>query len=432
MSNKGIKQVVIKENDFSSDDEPPESNVTISRPGLFPDYLTSPDGRPANSILPGMVSLEFLNRHFPDANLSDWCDWHWQLRNSVKTFKRLKDFLSIDSGMVYPGLPEKHTLPVRITPYYLSLIERNNPFNAIGRTVIPMMNEYFTGTGEKSDPLCEHNDSPVPGLVHRYPDRVLLLVTGVCASYCRYCTRSHLVGKENDVAGENRSHKSNMDLEVAVEYIKSHVEIRDVIISGGDPLTLSDGMINRILGKIRAIPHVEIIRIGTKVPAVLPQRITTRLTDILKKHHPLFMSIHFTHPAELTPEVQQACARLAGAGIPLGSQTVLLKGINDKVEILKELFHGLLKNRVRPYYLYQCDPVPGSAHFRTSVEKGIEMILGLRGHTSGYAIPHYVIDAPGGGGKIPLLPDYYQGRDGNNVILKNFEGKLFLYPDIAD
>jgi lysine 2,3-aminomutase len=432
MSNKGIKQVVIKENDFSSDDEPPEPINPATLSGQFPDYLTSPDGRPANSILPGMVSLEFMNRHFPDATLSDWCDWRWQLRNSVKSFKRLKDFLNIDSGMVYPGLPEKHTLPVRITPYYLSLIERNNPFSAIGRTVIPMMNEYYTVRGETSDPLCEHNDSPVPGLVHRYPDRVLLLVTGLCASYCRYCTRSHMVGKEKINTRENRSIKSYTDLEVAVEYIKSHVEIRDVIISGGDPLTLGDGMINRILSNLRAIPHVQIIRIGTKVPAVLPQRITTSLTDILKKYHPLFMSLHFTHPAELTPEVKQACTRLADAGIPLGSQTVLLKDVNDKVEILKELFHGLLKNRVRPYYLYQCDPVPGSAHFRTSVEKGLEMIRGLRGHTSGYAIPHYVIDAPGGGGKIPLLPEYYQGKEGDNIILKNFEGKIFLYPDIAD
>jgi lysine 2,3-aminomutase len=426
MSNKSNKQPVVRENDFSSDDEPPGLVSGLSpATGFFPHYLTSPDGRPANTILPGIRSLEFLNRHFPEANLSDWCDWRWQLRNSIKSFRRLKDFVNLGSALTHSGLPGITTLPIRITPYYLSLIDKNDPFHALGRTVIPMMNEYFTGSGESSDPLCEHGDSPVPNLVHRYPDRVLLLLTGICASYCRYCTRSHMVAKEN------KSHYGSINLEAAFDYIKANPVIRDVVVSGGDPLTLSDGIIDRVLGRLRAIPHVQIIRIGTKVPAVLPQRITTNLTAILKKYHPLFMSLHFTHPAELTPEVVQACRRLADAGIPLGSQTVLLRDINDRVEILKDLYHGLLMNRVRPYYLYQCDPVPGSAHFRTPVEKGLEMIRGLRGHTSGYAVPHFVIDAPGGGGKIPLLPEYFLGREGNNVLLKNFEGKTFLYPDPA-
>jgi lysine 2,3-aminomutase len=427
MSNKGFKQVVVKEKDFSSDDEPPGIVNGLSETvSYFPSYLSSPDGQPANSILPGIHSLEFLNRHFPEASISDWCSWRWQLKNSIKTFGRLKDFIDIGSGESYPGLAAKNKLPVRITPYYLSLIDSNYPHHALGRTVIPMMNEYFTSAGETSDPLCEHGDSPVPNLVHRYPDRVLLLVTGICASYCRYCTRSHMVAKES------KSNYSLHNLEAAFRYIENHSEIRDVIISGGDPLTLSDSTLDRLLTRLRSIPNVQIIRIGTKIPAVLPQRITTTLTGILKKYHPLFMSLHFTHPAELTPEAGQACTRLADAGIPLGSQTVLLRDINDQVEILKDLFLGLLKNRVRPYYLYQCDPVPGSAHFRTPVEKGLEIIRGLRGHISGYAVPHFVVDAPGGGGKIPLLPEYYLGREGNNIRLKNFEGKTYIYPDSVE
>jgi lysine 2,3-aminomutase len=271
--------------------------------------------------------------------------------------------------------------------------------------------------------LGEDHDSPVPGLVHRYPDRVLFLVTSFCAVYCRYCTRSRLVGKTGEY------HFNQKQFQAAIDYIAAHPEIRDVLISGGDPLTMNDDKIEWLLSRLRAIPHVEFIRIGSKVPVVLPQRITPALVKMLRKYHPFWMSVHFMHPDELTPEVKQSCERLADAGIPLGSQTVLNAGVNDDVDTMKRLMHGLLKIRVRPYYIYQCDPIPGSAHFRTPVEKGLEIIEGLRGHTTGYAVPQFVIDAPGGGGKIPLLPQYYQGRDGDDVLVRNFEGKTFRYPD---
>ena len=291
------------------------------------------------------------------------------------------------------------------------------------KCVVPMEEEYVCNQGEAIDPLCEENDSPLQNIIHRYPDRVLFLVTGFCSTYCRYCTRSRMVAKEK----QYRFGKT--ELEKAFEYIAEHTEIRDVLLSGGDPLTLGDNQIDYILSRLRRIPHVEIIRIGTKVPAVLPQRITPSLVKILKKYHPVWMSLHFTHPSEITPEVKEACERLADAGIPLGSQTVLLKDVNDDVATMKNLMHQLLKIRVRPYYLYQCDPISGSAHFRTPVAKGLEIIQGLRGHTSGYAIPSYVIDAPGGGGKIPILPEYYMGKEENYVILKNYEEKTFKYPD---
>ena len=263
-----------------------------------------------------------------------------------------------------------------------------------------------------------------PGLVHRYPDRVLFLATGFCSTYCRYCTRSRMVGEPG---GEYSFSRHQWD--AALAYIAAHPEIRDVLISGGDPLTLADDKLDFLLGRLRAIPHVEFIRLGSKVPTVLPQRITPALTAVLRKHHPLWLSIHFTHPSELTPEVTESTARLADAGIPLGSQTVLLRGINDDVATMTSLMHGLLKRRVKPYYLYQCDPITGSAHFRTPVAKGLEIIRGLRGHTTGYAVPNFVIDAPGGGGKIPLLPDYVVGRDGDDLLLRSFDGGGYRYND---
>jgi lysine 2,3-aminomutase len=294
--------------------------------------------------------------------------------------------------------------------------------------VIKVRDEYIIAPEEEADPLNEDADSPVPGLIHRYPDRVLFLTTGFCSVYCRYCTRSRMVG---NAGGEFRFNIEQM--QTAVNYIREHQEIRDVLLSGGDPLTLADSRLEWLLEQIHAIPHVEILRIGTKVPAVLPQRVTPALVNMLRKFHPLWMSIHFTHPDELTPEVAQACTRLADAGIPLGSQTVLLKGVNDTVDTLKKLYQGLLKIRVRPYYLYQCDPVHGSSHFRTSVSKGLEMIAGLRGKTTGYAVPTYVVDTPGGGGKIPLIPDYLVGRENGDLLLRNHEGKVFRYPDpVAD
>ncbi|HYA02188.1 MAG TPA: KamA family radical SAM protein, partial [Syntrophobacteria bacterium] len=320
---------------------------------------------------------------------------------------------------------ERHAgaLPLAITPYYASLLDPGDPHQPLRRTVVPVEGEYVRSSGEDDDPLGEDADTPVPGLVHRYPDRVLFLVTGFCSTYCRYCTRSRMVGK----IGECRF---NMDQwERAISYVEATPAVRDVLLSGGDPLTLGDDKLEWLLSRLRRIPHVEMLRIGSKAPVVLPQRVTPALTRMLKRFHPLWMSIHFTHPNELTPEVGQACERLADAGIPLGSQTVLLAGINDDVETMRRLVHGLLRIRVKPYYLYQCDPISGSAHFRTSVDKGQEIIQGLRGFTTGYAVPTYVIDAPGGGGKIPLLPDYLAGRDGNDLLLRNYAGRIYRYPD---
>jgi lysine 2,3-aminomutase len=364
----------------------------------------------------------FKERLFPGVSALDWNNWQWQIRNSFSTLKELETFLHLS--------PEEKTisdreinLPMRITPYYASLLDKCNPLQAIRRTVVPVIDELIVSPGEESDPLSEGHDSPVDLIVHRYPDRVLFLITGICSVYCRYCTRSHMVGKKE------KSHPNLSKIDAAIDYITNHPEIRDVLLSGGDPLTMSDNRLEYILSRLRAIQHVEIIRIGTKVPVVLPQRITSDLVKKLKKYHPLYLSIHFTHPDEMTEETITACNRLADAGIPMGSQTVLLKGINDETEIFTKLTHELLKVRVRPYYLYQCDPIPGSSHFRTPVKKGLEIIKGLRGFTSGYAVPHYVIDAPGGGGKIPLLPDYFQGKEDGNIILSNYKNKKFKYPD---
>ncbi len=363
----------------------------------------------------------FRKLFYPDIIDSQWNDWRWQIANRIRTYEQLSSILELTVSE--KNALENHTqLPMSITPYYASIIDRTNPLDPIRRCVVPTIHELQHSEGESDDPLSEDDDSPVPGLVHRYPDRVLFLVTDFCSTYCRYCTRSRIVGRSNcSLPSKNWDN--------ALRYIAEHTEVRDVLISGGDPLTMNDSMIEYLLNRLRAIPHVEIIRIGTKVPSVLPQRITHSLVSVLRKYHPLWINIHFTHPDEITPETMKACNRLANAGIPLGSQTVLLKGINDNVETLKKLYHLLLQCRVRPYYLYQCDPIIGSQHFRTSVAKGIEMIKGLRGHTTGLAVPHYVIDAPGGGGKIPLLPEYYHGVDGNSIVLKNYEHKYFYYPE---
>jgi lysine 2,3-aminomutase len=368
-------------------------------------------------------SRRFLHEFFPKATEADWSNWHWQIRNSITDLEQIKRIINLTHGE-YSGII-RHTsgLPLRITPYYASLLSQTNPLQPLRRAVVPVGDEFLSSAGEAQDPLGEENQSPVHGLVHRYPDRALFLTTGFCSTYCRYCTRSRMVGNHGKFKA------SITQWQQAIAYIEETPQIRDVLLSGGDPLTMTDGHLDYLLSSISRIPHVEVIRIGTKVPVVLPQRMTARLLNILKKYQPLWISIHLTHPDELTPETKAACNLLADAGIPLGSQTVLLKGINDNVETLKALFHGLMKIRVRPYYLYQCDPILGSSHFRTTIEKGIEMIEGLRGHTTGYAVPHYVVDAPGGGGKIPLLPDYYQGRDADEVILRNYEGRTFRYPD---
>jgi len=375
----------------------------------------------------GQISIRsevFRRKWFPEAALEDWNDWRWQLKNRLTTARQLDRIITLSPEEREALCGQTQTLPVAITPYYASLLDENDPEQAIRRTVIPVLKECEQSPGESADPLEEGSQCPVENLVHRYPDRVLFLVTASCSTYCRYCTRSRIVGRKHACS------RPSMELwKEAIDYIRGHKEVRDVLISGGDPLTLPDESIDWLLGQLRGIRHVEIIRIGTKIPVVLPHRITFSLVKILKKYHPLFMSIHFTHPAEVTPEVRKACERLADAGIPMGSQTVLLSGINDSVNVMKRLYHKLLMARVRPYYLYQCDPISGSSHFRTPVEKGIDIIKGLRGHTSGYAIPHYVIDAPGGGGKIPISPNYVMGQDNGSILLTNYAGNLYSYPE---
>ena len=309
-----------------------------------------------------------------------------------------------------------------VTPYFASLMDPMNANCPIRRQAIPRIEECHVSKNDMVDPCGEDKDSPVPGLVHRYPDRVLLLVTDQCAVYCRYCTRRRLVG-----ANERSITQGNF--EEVLKYLKSHRKVRDVLLSGGDPLLLENERLEEMLSRLRAIPHIELLRIGTRVPVTLPQRITTGLVRMLKKYHPLMMSIHFTHPKEITDAVRRACGELADAGIPLGSQTVLLKGINDKPYIMKKLVQELLKIRVRPYYIYQCDLAMGTEHFRTSVATGIQIIEKLRGHTTGYAVPTYVVDAPGGGGKIPVAPDYVVSRGEGEGGLKNYEGKVFEYPE---
>jgi len=315
----------------------------------------------------------------------------------------------------------KNRLPLRITPYYLSLIYDSAPGSPLRRTMIPTSDELITTEAEMADPLNEMGSSPVPGIVHRYPDRALFTVTQFCSSYCRYCTRSHSVGK--------LGHLTKAEWDRAFDYLREHTEIRDVIISGGDPLTMNDSKVEYLLSNLRAIKHIEMLRIGTKVPAVLPQRITPQLVAMLQKYHPLYMSLHFTHSEEITPETSRACEMLANAGIPLGSQTVLLKGINDDPATMKSLMHKLLTVRVRPYYIYQCDLIPGSSHFRTTIETGIDIIEHLRGHTSGYAVPQLVIDAPGGGGKIPILPAYVVESGPEKWVLRNYKNNQYTYPN---
>jgi lysine 2,3-aminomutase len=364
----------------------------------------------------------FRRQHFPDVSTREWNDWRWHSRHRVRTLAQLEQMLEL-ADVEREALVQGGTmLPVGITPYYMSLLDPRDPEQPLRRTVVPTLNEFVRTTGEADDPLGEDSHSPVPGLVHRYPDRVLLLPLDFCSTYCRYCTRSRVVGHGELMPQESR-------LMAAFDYMRQNPEIRDVLISGGDALALGDDRLEWILQQLRAIPNIEFIRIGTKMPAVLPQRITRELCRMLRRYHPVWMSLHFIHPEECTPEAAQACARLADAGIPLGSQTVLLKGVNDNVDTLRSLMHKLLLMRVRPYYLYQCDPISGSSHFRTSVAKGLEVIEGLRGHTTGYAVPTYVIDAPGGGGKIPLQPNSVIGREGDWLLLRNYEGQEYRYHD---
>ncbi len=392
-----------------SSDEEPGAKTTYFSQNVIPNELVS------------NRSSEFMHRYFPLATIDSWNDWKWQLRNTITSIEDLKKIMKLSEKEIIAINNLKGRLPLRITPYFASLIYESKPSHPLRRNVIPVVEELLETSSEQSDPLHEKSFSPIKGIVHRYPDRVLFTVTQVCSNYCRYCTRSHSVGRLDKLGRQ--------DYERAFNYIASHKEVRDVLISGGDPLTLNDETLDYILSNIRNIGHVEIIRIGTRIPVVLPQRVTDGLINILRKYHPLFISLHFSHPAEITDECAKACIKLADGGFPLGSQTVLLKGINDNVPTMKELMHRLLKIRVRPYYLYQCDLIPGSGHFRTTVKKGLEIIKGLRGFTSGYAVPTFVVDAPGGGGKIPLLPNYVVEHNDERIVLRNYKGVLCEYPE---
>ncbi|MBK1791511.1 KamA family radical SAM protein [Persicirhabdus sediminis] len=360
--------------------------------------------------------------YWPIEAMDQWGDYKWQLKNAVKSLEGIERHIQLTeeerAGILLSGT----RLAMSITPHFFNLIDKNNPNCPIRRQVIPRVEETWDDPQEMADPCGEDSHMPVPGLVHRYPDRVLFLVTDRCGSYCRYCTRSRVV------SGVGEQHLETQ-WEAAFEYLEKTPQVRDVLLSGGDPLLLSDARLERILSRLREIPHIQFIRIGSRLPIFLPQRITPELCEMLKKFHPLFISIHANHPKELTCEVRAALGRLADAGIPMGNQSVLLKGVNDSVEIQKALVHKLLMCRARPYYLYQCDLIKGSSHLRTSISKGLEIIEGLRGHTSGYAIPQYVIDGPGGGGKIPLNPEYIVERDETKVVLRNYEGKQFTYPE---
>jgi len=357
-----------------------------------------------------------------DVSAREWNDWRWQLRHRVTTLEQMKEIIDLTPEEIEGIKHSKGRLALAVTPYFASLMDSVNPNCPIRRQAIPRIEECHLSKNDMVDPCGEDKDSPVPGLVHRYPDRVLLLVTDQCAVYCRYCTRRRLVGSnERSITPGN--------FEEVLRYLKSHRKIRDVLLSGGDPLLLENERLEEILSRLRVLPHIELLRIGTRVPVTLPQRVTSGLVRMLKKYHPLMVSIHFTHPKEITDAVRKACNELADGGIPLGSQTVLLKGINDKPYIMKRLVHELLKIRVRPYYIYQCDLATGTEHFRTSVATGIQILEKLRGHTTGYAVPTFVVDAPGGGGKIPLEPVYLVSRGKGKVVLRNYEGKVFEYPE---
>jgi lysine 2,3-aminomutase len=363
------------------------------------------EGDPPKEDYPSIRRTDWVRKDLFRVNKRKWNDWRWQLRN------RLTNNSYYEKNEVAPPLP------MAITPYYYSVVYGSIP---ISNTVYPTENELIKSDGEYEDPLNEDGCSPVEGIVHRYPDRVLFLVTDQCATYCRYCTRSRRVG---------RRECATQSIEAGIKYINDHVEIRDVLISGGDPLTIDTFKLSKILMQLRSISHVDILRIGTKVPVVLPCRITKELVRMLKKYAPLYINIHFTHPDEITPEVEKACAMLADAGIPLGSQTVLLKGVNDDPEIIKELMLKLIKIRVKPYYLYQCDPIIGSAHFRTNVNVGKEIIKKLQGWITGFAVPKFVIDAPGGGGKIPIGNDGELGAAGRAHLLLNYKNEHYCYTD---
>ena len=356
-----------------------------------------------------------------DVTDEQWEDWHWQIENRITSLDEISKVLILTPEEEEGIKKSRGRLAMAVTPYWITLMDTEDPECPLRRQAIPRKEEFEFQANEFVDPCAEDRDSPAPGLVHRYPDRVLLLGTEKCAMYCRHCTRRRLVG-------EKEAHAPNgKGMDQAIEYIRSNKKVRDVLISGGDPLMLEDDELEKILEKVSSIPHVEFVRFGTRVPVTLPQRITPALVAMLKKYAPIWISIHFNHPREVSKRCKVACDMLADAGIPLGSQTVLLKGVNDKPYVMRRLMHDLLKVRVRPYYIYQCDPVKGTAHFRTPVAVGINIIEKLRGFTSGYAVPTFVVDAPGGGGKIPVGPSYLISQDKGKHVLRNFRGKIYTY-----
>jgi lysine 2,3-aminomutase len=362
-------------------------------------------------------------------NISEeqWNDWKWQVSNRITTVEELQKVINLTDKEKRDVEETLKKFRLGITPYYAALMDKNDPSCPVRMQAVPVINETHIGDADMLDPLHEDADSPAPGLTHRYPDRVLLLITDQCSMYCRHCTRRRL-------AGEKDGARSMDEIRQAIDYIRRTPQVRDVVLSGGDALLLSDEFLENIIKEIRAIPHVEIIRIGTRTPVVMPQRITDDLVNMLKKYHPIWVNTHFNHIKEMTPEAKEAIRKLADGGFPLGNQSVLLRGVNDCVHVMRDLVHVLVKNRIRPYYIYQCDLSLGIEHFRTKVSKGIEIIEGLRGHTSGFAVPTFVVDAPGGGGKIPVMPNYYLSQSPEKVILRNYEGVITTYtePEIPE
>jgi len=368
--------------------------------------------------------IDKLKQIWPDITPEKWNDWHWQLKHRLTSIEQLKKFINLtreEKEIMQESLPR---FRMAITPYYASLMDPADPCCPVRKQAVPTSYELQDSGSDMEDPLHEDVDAPVPGITHRYPDRVLFLITDQCSMYCRHCTRRRLAGTRDKMMPSEQ-------IETALQYIENTPVVRDVLLSGGDSLLISDSRLSYILSRLRKIPHVEIIRIGTRTPVVLPQRITDELCNIIKRYHPVWLNTHFNHPKEITPESRQACQKLADAGIPLGNQTVLLRGVNDSPYIMKELMHKLLMMRVRPYYLHQCDLSPGIEHFRTSVRKGIEIMELLRGHTSGLAVPTFVVDAPGGGGKIPIGPQYLISMSEQKVILRNYEGIICAYSEPA-
>jgi len=388
---------------------------------------------PVNGTDPDEAALKKLKEfqaagrgYWSNVAEADWDDWRWQLQHRITSLEQLQRFLpTLTPEELTGAVLSNRKLAMAITPYFFNLIDPADEDCPIRRQVIPRVEETHAASWEMADPCGEESDSPVLGLVHRYPDRVLFLVTDRCASYCRYCTRSRLVSNAS-------GYDFHPEFERQIDYIRRTPAIRDVLLSGGDPLLLSDDKLAYLLGRLRAIPHVEFLRIGTRIPIFLPQRITPGLCATLRRVHPLFISIHTNHPRELTLEARAALGRLSDAGIPLGNQSVLLRRVNDDPVVMRALMHKLLLCRVKPYYLYQCDLIAGSAHLRTSVRRGLEIMQSLRGFTTGYAVPQYVIDAPGGGGKVPINPEYVLSHNADRVVFRNFAGRVFEYPETPD